>query len=118
MISGIVVRQAPEDAVRVFRGRAAWSALSVLYGIPNPAPTLEAVTCPRCGCTVGLDCADIRLQAEAFADYETRGGPLAFDAWVATKDHDPRTAALIRHELKAARVRVALDRGARRYGAP
>lgn len=77
----------------------------------------EAVTCPGCGCTVGWDCADIRLQAEAFADYETRGGPLAFDAWVATKDHDPRAAALIRHELKAARVRLARDRGARRNGA-
>jgi hypothetical protein len=68
------------------------------------------VTCP-------LHPADIRLQAEAFADFEARGGLLAFDAWAATKDFDVRTAALIARELPAARVRLALGRHAKRNGA-
>lgn len=41
MIRGIVVRRDPEHGVPLFRGRAAWSALFALYGIPNPAPTRE-----------------------------------------------------------------------------
>ena len=59
-----------------------------------------------------MDRANICLQAEAFAGYQTRGGLLSFDAWAATKDFDLGTAALIRRELPAARMRLALERPA------
>lgn len=64
-----------------------------------------------------MDRASVRLQAEAFAGYQRRGGPLSFAAWCATKDFDASTADLIRRELPAARVRLAVDCHAKRNGA-